>query len=192
VSRLSGRLGGVIRGYTVLGVIPARGGSKRFPGKNLASFRGRPLIAWTIKAAQASAYIDTLICSTDSDDIEIAALLHGCLTLRRPDELSTDTATSEDVLRHALIHYPADFVVLLQPTSPLRTTEDIDACIHMMEPVVSYRENGSKNGAVYVCPSRWLKRNDFTSPHAKYFMSNQRSLDIDYPEDVGLQGYCQT
>jgi len=179
----------VVKGQTVLGVIPARGGSKRFPGKNLAPYHGRPLIAWTIRAAQSSRLIDTLICSTDDDDIEIAALIHGCLTLRRPAELASDTATSEDVLRHALLHYPADIVVLLQPTSPLRTTEDIDACIGLMQPVVSYRENGSKNGAVYVCSTAWLKRNDFTGPHVQYFMPTARSLDIDYPEDVGIPSH---
>ena len=150
----------MINGKTVLGVIPARGGSKRFPGKNIVPFRGMPLIEWTIRAAQRSGYIDTLICSTDSFRIVKVAGRNGCRVLHRPEDLATDEATSEDVLRHVLTFYPADIVVLLQPTSPLRTTEDIDACIEMfhVKPVVSYCEN-KRNGAVYVCSSQHV---DFT------------------------------
>ena len=170
----------------VLGVIAARGGSKRFPGKNIAQFRGRPLIAWTILEAQKST-IDTLICSTDDDDIELTALVHGCRTIRRPDIFATDKATCEDVLRHALALFPHDYVVLLQPTSPLRTTDDINQCIFISvcrkEPVVSYC-GAYKNGAVYVAPREWVIRNDFTEPHIHYQMPRERSLDIDYKEQL--------
>lgn len=171
----------MIEGKTVLGVIPARGGSKRFPGKNIASFRGKPLLVWTIEAALKSQYIDTLICSSDDLDIQILALFHGCKTLHRPAALATDEAKSEDVLRYVLQLYPADYVVLLQPTSPLRTTEDIDNCILVAnthrKAVVSYGENG-RNGAVYVAPSQNV---DF-SAHITYPMPEERSLDIDYKE----------
>ena len=179
----------MINGNTVLGVIPARGGSKRFPGKNIAPFRGLPLIEWSILAAKGSKYIDTLVVSTDDFNIPAIACSWGCQLLLRPAYLATDTATSEDVLRHALTFYPADIVVLLQPTSPLRTTEDIDTCIEMfhVKPVVSYCEN-KRNGAVYVCSSQAI---DFTD-NIQYQMPPERSLDIDYPEDIanaGLSGH---
>ena len=178
----------MINGKTVLAVIPARGGSKRFPGKNIAPFRGLPMIEWTIRAAQRSEYIDTLICSTDSAKIEAVALTAGCVVLPRPTELATDTASSEDVLRHAVIAYPSDIVVLLQPTSPLRRTEDIDAYIKLfhVEPVISYSENEKKNGAVYVGSAEWLKNHTFMDEHTSFIMADDRSLDVDYKEDVGL------
>jgi len=169
-----------------LGVIVARGGSKRFPGKNLAPFNGRPLIAWTILAAQHSR-IDTLICSTDDEDINLTALAYGCRTLRRPDELATDTAKCEDALRHALGILPHDYVVLLQPTSPLRSAEDINNCVRIstnrQQAVVTYC-GGELNGAVYVAPSEWILKNDFTAPHVPYVMPWERSLDINYQTDI--------
>ena len=179
----------MINGKTVLGVIPARGGSKRFPGKNVAPFRGKPLVAWAMDTGLKSKYIDTLVCSSDDRGLAEIALCHICIFLDRPPELATDTATSEDVLRHALTFYPADIVVLLQPTSPLRTTGDIDTCIEMfhVKPVVSYCEN-KRNGAVYVCSSQHI---DFTD-NIQYQMPPERSLDIDYPEDIanaGLSGH---
>ncbi len=177
----------MVNGKTVLGVIPARGGSKRFPRKNIAPFRGLPLIEWTIRAAERSEYIDTLICSTDDAEIALIATSAGCHLLHRHAELATDTAISEDVLRHALSIYPADIVVLLQPTSPLRTTADIDACIRMfhVKPIVSHSEKG-RNGAVYVCSSQHI---DFTD-NIQYQMPTERSLDIDYKEQLTYSGDC--
>lgn len=178
----------------VLGVIPARGDSKRFPGKNLADFNGRPLIAWTILAAQKSC-IDDLIVSTDDVEIELTAIAYGCKVLKRPAELATDEATSEDVLRHAIGAFSHEYVVLLQPTSPLRTAQDIDECVristHRHEAVVSYGE-GKKNGCIYVAPAQWLLAHNFTDPHIVYIMPKERSLDIDYPKDIDdfLSGHC--
>src|SRR6185295_6387900 len=101
-----------INGKTVLAVIPARSGSKRCPNKNFLPYRGKSLVGWAVDAAKGSRYIDTVKLSLDAD---------------RPPELCTDEATCEDVLRyHAGDHH---WLVLLQPTSPNRTTEDIDACI---------------------------------------------------------------
>ena len=180
----------MIDGKTVLGVIPARGGSKRFPRKNLAHFKGLPLVVWAIRQGEKSSYIDTLVCSTDDDEIEIMALMHGCKALKRPAHLATDGASNEDVLRHALAIYPADYVVLLQPTSPLRATEDIDVCINMCHvkhsPVVSYRPNLTKNGAIYVASAKWLDNHTFMDEHTSFIMADDRSLDVDYKEDVGL------
>lgn len=170
----------------VLGVIPARGGSKRFPGKNIAPFRNRPLIAWTILAAQ-QAELDTLICSTDDEEIEIIALSYGCRAIKRPAHLASDHASCEAVLRHALGLFPHETVVLLQPTSPLRLASDIDDCLAISmrsgQPVVSYCGR-KKNGAIYVAPSDWIQAHEFTDPHLAYFMPKARSLDIDYPKDI--------
>ena len=113
----------------ILAVIPARGGSKRLPGKNIKILGDKPLIAWTIDAANNSKYIDKLILSSDDVDIIRVAKEYGCdVPFVRPAELATDTATSEDVLRHAItsLNERYDYVLLLQPTSPFRTSEDID------------------------------------------------------------------
>lgn len=162
-----------IEGQTVLAVIPARSGSKRCPGKNFRDFRGKPLYHWTLDAAKPSKYIDTLELSLDGD---------------RPAELCTDEASCEDVLRFHLSHDPHDWVVLLQPTSPLRTTEDIDACIEraqMGDGCISYSNgNWQKNGAVYVAKREWIEKHDFSHQGLmKYFMPEERSLDINTEAD---------
>lgn len=115
--------------HRVLAVIPARGGSKGLAGKNIRLAHGRPLLAWTIEAARASRFIDHVVLSSDDESIMSVARAFGCdVPFRRPDELATDTATSIDVVLHALDAVPGfDTVVLLQPTSPLRTEDDIDA-----------------------------------------------------------------
>ena len=127
----------MIEGLSVLAIIPARGGSKGIPGKNLVELRGRPLLTWSVQAALGSAYIDRLVVSSDSDRIlEAAAELGEELPLRRPPELSQDDSPAIAVVDHALscLKWGAeglayDLVVLLQPTSPLRTTWDIDSAI---------------------------------------------------------------
>ena len=108
---------------SVLAVITARGGSKGLPRKNLLPFRGAPLIAWTIRAAQAANSIDRLILSSDDPEIIETAHSLGCeAPFRRTPDLSSDTAASVDVLLDAAARVPGyDIVVLLQPTSPLRT-----------------------------------------------------------------------
>jgi len=119
----------MIDGKRVLGVVPARGGSKGLPGKNVLTVRSRPLLDWTVKAAQASQYIDRTVLSSDDDDIIAVARACGCdVPFRRPAALASDTAGSVDVVLHALEQVPGyDVVVLLQPTSPLRSSSDIDA-----------------------------------------------------------------
>lgn len=175
-----------INGQTVLAVIPARGGSKRTPRKNIKPFRGKQLLLWSIDAARASKYVDmVLVSSEDAEIIDLAARQPVSLTLR-PSELATDDASNEDVLRHSLTREPHEWVVLLQPTSPLRTADDIDACIEraqMGDGCISYRRDGSKNGAVYVARAEWLAKHDFNHMGLlKYVMPDERSLDIDYPE----------
>ncbi|WP_040825057.1 cytidylyltransferase domain-containing protein [Thermanaerovibrio velox] len=132
----------------VLGLIPARGGSKRIPGKNVKLLGGKPLIAWTIESAMRSRYIDRVILSSEDQEIIEVALKLGCeVPFVRPQHLATDEAKTSDVVMHALEEIGAgyDYLVLLQPTSPFRSSEDIDGsislCIESRAPsVVSVRE----------------------------------------------------
>ena len=116
----------------VLAVIPARAGSKGIPRKNLAPLGGRPLIAWTIAAALAAKSVGRVIVSTDSPEIADAARALGAeVPFLRPAELATDESESLPVLVHAAATADPDGQAaggaLLQPTSPLRTADDIDA-----------------------------------------------------------------
>jgi len=184
----------MINNQTVLAIIPARSGSKRCPGKNLREFRGKQLIAWSIEAAKGSEYIDHFVVSSEDPAIRWVAESYEVSTIPRPAKLATDIASNEDVMRHAWAWYgnEADFLVLLQPTSPLRTAADIDACIEIAakngKGCVSYRQrNGTKNGAVYVARADWLRFHDFSEPlPGVYGMDDERSLDIDYPEEFYL------
>jgi N-acylneuraminate cytidylyltransferase len=121
----------LIEGRTVLAVIPARGGSKGVARKNIRPLRGKPLIAWTIEAARASSRIDRLVVSSEDAEILEAARQLGCeAPFVRPAELARDDTPGMAPLRHAIAELPAHhYTVLLQPTSPLRATGDIDACI---------------------------------------------------------------
>ena len=125
----------MINGKSVLAVIPARGGSKGVPRKNIREIAGKPLIAWTIEAAKKSAYIDRLVLSSDDAEIIEVAESWGCeAPFVRPADLARDDTPGIDPVLHALKELPGyDYVVLLQPTSPLRTEEDIDGCIARCE-----------------------------------------------------------
>ncbi len=121
----------------VLGVVPARGGSKGIPHKNLVPLGGRPLLAWTAEAALASR-LDRVVLSTDSDRIaDVGRSLGLDVPFLRPSDLATDAAASIDVVLHALdaldpagTTYAA--AMLLQPTTPLRTAADIDAALDLL------------------------------------------------------------
>ncbi len=113
----------------ILGLIPARGGSKGVPGKNIKEIYGKPLIEWTIEKALMSKRLDKVLVSTDSDEIASISRRCGAEVLKRPDYLATDIASTQDVMVHALMSYPSDILVLLQPTSPCRSEGLIDECI---------------------------------------------------------------
>ena len=125
----------MINGQTVLSIIPARGGSKGLPKKNLLSLSGKPLIAWTIEAANQSEYIDRCIVSTDNDEISEIAKMYNCeVPFIRPKILAKDDSIAISVIKHAITFLNEkgqyyDIVIVLQPTSPLRTGEDIEAAI---------------------------------------------------------------
>jgi len=112
----------------ILAIIPARGGSKGLPRKNILDLAGKPLIAWTIEASLKSRYINKTIVSSDDEEILAISKKYGADIIRRPDEFSTDLASSEVVVKHAIesVNEKFDYIVLLQPTSPLRSFEDID------------------------------------------------------------------
>lgn len=119
---------------TFLAVIPARGGSKRLPRKNLLDLSGKPLITWSIEAGLKSKYIDKVIVSSDDTEILEVSRMYGADTLERPKKLATDTATTFDTIKHTLEKIEKyDYIILLQPTSPLRTTEHIDEAIELLE-----------------------------------------------------------
>ena len=113
----------------ILGVTPARGGSKEIPRKNLKPLCGKPLIAWTIEAARCSRLLDDYVVSTEDAEIAGVAEEWGAKVVWRPPELATDEADTLDVLQHVLDQVPADLLVLLQATSPIRDGDLIDRCI---------------------------------------------------------------
>lgn len=114
----------------VIAVVPARAGSKGLVGKNTLPLAGRPLVAWTIAAGIESLTVDDVIVTSDDPDVLAIASDLGACPVARPAELSTDAALMSDVIRHVLAqHEQADVVVLLQPTSPLRTASDIDGAL---------------------------------------------------------------
>lgn len=115
----------------ILGLIPARGGSKGIPRKNVLPIAGKPLIAWTIEAALASGALDRVVVTTDDPEIAAVAVAHGAeVPFMRPAELARDETPGIDPVIHALDMVPGvDTVVLLQPTSPLRTAGDVDAAV---------------------------------------------------------------
>lgn len=113
----------------ILGIIPARSGSKSVKDKNIRSLGGRPLMAWSIKTALACKQIDQVIVSTDSDKYSQLAKFYGAEVINRPAELAQDETPMIKVLQHALENNPADLIILLDPTSPFRTIKDIEACL---------------------------------------------------------------
>jgi CMP-N-acetylneuraminic acid synthetase len=138
----------MLNGQKVVALIPARAGSQRLPDKNILKLAGKPLIAWSVEAAVKSEYIDDVIVSTDCDIISNVAIKHGAKTpFLRPKELSHNTASTDDVLLHAINELSLldnDIIVLLQPTSPLRNSSDIDQAIILLS------QNGVQ-GSVTLC-----------------------------------------
>ncbi len=175
-----------------LGLIPARGGSKRVPRKNLTPVAGKPLLAWTIEAARSAQRLDRVVLSTDDDEIaELGLRLGAEVPFRRPSELATDTAAGSDAMVHAVRSMAAlgeafDYVVVLQPTSPLRVGADVDAAIELLLAKQAH-------AVVSVCktdhPPEWsntlpddLSMRDFLRPE----MRHTRSQDL--PTSYRLNG----
>jgi len=138
----------MINDQKVIVLIPARGGSKRLPRKNVMMLGNKPLIAWSIEAAKGSKYVDEVIVSTDNTEIsEISNKYGASVPFMRPAKLAADRSTTNDVILHAVDALKLkgnDILVVLQPTSPLRKSFDIDSSIELME-------NKQANGVVSVC-----------------------------------------
>lgn len=122
----------------ILALIPARGGSKGLPKKNIRLLLGKPLIAWTIEQALASKYLDKIVVSTDDEQIAGISRKYGAeVPFMRPEELARDNSPTIDAILDALNRLEKsgqrfDFIVLLEPTSPLRETNDIDKCVELL------------------------------------------------------------
>ena len=120
-------------GKSFLAIIPARGGSKRLPRKNVLDLGGKPLIAWSIEAGLQSRYIDKVVVSSDDDEILEISKKYGVHTMRRPAELASDLSTTFDALKHTIDNSEKyDYVILLQATSPLRNFTNINEAIELL------------------------------------------------------------
>ena len=116
----------------IIAIIPARGGSKGIPGKNIKNFEGKPLISHSIEYAKDSKLIHEVYVSTDDTQISHISKTAGAKIITRPPELATDTSTTESAIKHALnnIDNLPDIIILLQPTSPLRPKNSLDVIIN--------------------------------------------------------------
>lgn len=125
----------MIEDKSVLAIVPARGGSKGLPGKNKRLLQGKPLVAWPIGTALGAKAVDKVLCTTDDPGIRELALAHGAQApFLRPAHLASDTASSIDAILHAVDHLAEqgeryDYVLVLEPTSPLTTSADVDAAL---------------------------------------------------------------
>jgi N-acylneuraminate cytidylyltransferase len=213
-----------------IAIIQARGGSKGVPKKNIRSLAGKPLILHTIDAAKKSRHIDQIIVSTDDDEIASVASTEGVILIKRPLEMAGDESPTIDAVLHVLDEcskqgMEPDFIVLLQPTSPLRTSIDIDEAVALYlegdcESVISVAESAHPpywnmilkdgylqplfgqesltnrrqdfpktylpNGAIYIASPSILKlnRSFYTLKTKPYYMSQEKSLDIDTEIDL--------
>lgn len=161
-----------------LAIIPARGGSKGLPGKNIRPLEGKPLIAWSIEQALAVPAIEKTIVSTDCPSIAAIAREWGAeVPFLRPQELAEDTTPTEPVLLHALAWYEAadyrpDAVILLQPTSPLRKPGSLARAIAQFE-------HAGADSLLSVCESHHFFWSNPAAPRAHYDFTNRpRRQDI--------------
>ncbi|MEQ9638520.1 MAG: acylneuraminate cytidylyltransferase family protein [Alphaproteobacteria bacterium] len=186
----------MIRGLSVLAVVPARGGSKSIPRKNLAQVGGMSLVGRAAALAKGIAWIDRVIVSTDDQEIADEAVRHGAeAPFLRPEALSSDTASSKDMWRHAWdaaeTHYGQafDLSVLLEPTSPLRRAADIDRTVAtMLDQDAAAAATVSRTPAHYT-PHKTLTADDGT---IGFYLPNgaQHSLRQTIPAYYHRNGAC--
>ena len=198
----------------VLGLIPARGGSVRCPRKNLAMVGRLSLLGWAIAQARESGVIDEIAVTTDDTQIAAEARNEGAPALIRPARLAQDDTPMAPVIQHALQNIACDVLVLLQPTSPLRTADDIRGALRLFErcgadAVISVtaakedlvfnighagrlRPRGETtveaNGAIYIGKAEALLRGEsfYDGLLYGYPMPKDRSVDIDTPQDLEI------
>ena len=148
-------------GGVVLGITPARGGSQGIPRKNIRPLCGKPLLAWTVESAKAATRLDRYVVSTEDAEIAEVARRAGAEVIERPAALATHEATTVSVLQHVLAQVPADAVVLLQATSPIREAGLIDRCVER------FFETGADSLAT-----------GFMCKYAEYGTSHKRRQDL--------------
>ena len=194
----------------ILGVTPARGGSKGIPRKNIRPLCGKPLIAWTIEAARASRLLDRYVVSTEDDEIATVARQCGAEVLQRPPELATDETDTVPVLQHVLRQIPADTLVLLQATSPIRDPQLIDRCIQQFREVqadslatgficnyVEYGKNDLRrqdisgffydDGNVYVMDAALVMQGDrYGTRIERVLLDREQNIEIDDDFDLWM------
>jgi len=179
---------------TFLAIIPARGGSKRLPRKNVLDLNGKPLIAYSIEAGLKSKYIDKVIVTSDDEEILNISKEFGADIIKRPDALASDTATSFDAIKHTIDNVDKyDYIVLLQPTSPLRSAKQIDEAIELLE-------SKEANAVVSVCEmdhsplwSNTLPQDGSMQGFLRDEILNKRSQDLEkYYRLNGAIYICKT
>lgn len=178
----------VIEGKSVLAMIPARGGSKGVPRKNVRLLGGKPLIAWTIDAAKASRLIDRTIVSSEDAEILDVARRFGCeAPFVRPAELAADDTPGMAPIQHAISELPGyDYIVVLQPTSPLRIAADIDMSI---EKCHTAGADACVSVVLAAKPPQWMYvrlDGDFIEPFLRDGTPSARRQEV--PEVLALNG----
>lgn len=186
----------MINGKKIIAIVPAREGSKGLAKKNIIEFLGKPLLVWSIEAALKSKYIDRIIVSTDSTEIAGLGKKFGAdIPFIRPSYLSEDTSTSVDVIYHAIefmsekLGENFDLVVLLEPTSPLRTSQDVDLALEKLigsfdaRSLVSVGESESQHYSLQFN----ITENEFVSvePKGEKFVHTRRQ---DFAKSYFLDG----
>ena len=153
----------------ILAIIPARGGSKGIPGKNIKEFAGKPLIVHSIEASLKCPLVNRTVVSTDDDKIAEISKAHGAQVIKRPDELATDASLVIDAIKYTVRKVEEegdeiDIVILLEPTSPFRRAEDLEKCIQVL------LENKADSVATFtnsnISPNRlWRVSGDVVEPY---------------------------
>lgn len=168
-------------------LIPARGGSKRLPRKNLLPIGGKPLVVHSIDGARGSRRVDRVVVSTDDPELERVARAAGAEVVRRPPEISGDSASSESALLHALDSleshgYAPDLLVFLQPTSPVRRPDDIDRAIERFE-------SSGADSLFSACRNdKLLWRMENGRPRSLNYDYRTRKRDQEFPEEYRENG----
>ena len=194
----------------IIGVTPARGGSKGVPRKNIRPLCGKPLIAWTIEAAKRARLLDEYVVSTEDAEIAQVAEEWGARVIWRPASLATDEADTLPVLQHVLTHVPADTVVLLQATCPVRDPDLIDRCIQrflntqadslatgFICKYVEYGKNDLRrqdiagffydDGNIYVMKAELVRRGDrYGESIERVLLDREQNVEIDDEFDFWL------
>lgn len=187
----------------IIGITPARGGSKGIPRKNIRPTAGKPLIAWTIEAAKASRFLDRYVVSTEDVEIAKVAKKYKAEVLKRPASLSADETPTMSVLQHAVKEIPCDILVLLQATSPVRAEGLIDECVKEFLTngydslatgfMCKYKEYGGNelrrqnikgffydDGNVYIIKADLIKKGDrYGKIIGRKLISRRENIDID-------------